>query len=231
MNRNLISALATAVTLGVPLPALAQAARAPQPGTMIVERIEQGFAFAPDVRITEVNGQTATLIGGYGGWMTDRTWLVGAGGYWLANRADDLEMAYGGLVAEWLARSDERIGFGIRGLVGGGGATIGTTFGDYFGVRDIDVPRGDPRFRHANQWVRGGRGVASIDADTVLLVREYFFVAEPQANVIIHFTRWARLNLGAGYRFTAGAGPLDDELSGASASIAIQFGGASRKRP
>jgi hypothetical protein len=231
MRHRFIPALAAAVTLGTSLPAFAQPTPAAQPGTMIIERIEQGFVFAPDVRITEVNDHTSTLVGGYAGWMTDRTWLVGGGGYWLVNGSDDLEMAYGGLVAEWLARSDERIGFGIRGLVGGGGATIGTTAGEYFGVRDLDVPRGDPRFRHANQWMRGGHGGAAIDAETALLVHEYFFVAEPQANVILHFSRWARLNVGVGYRLTAGAGPLDDELSGASGSIAIQFGGASRKKP
>ena len=50
--------------------------------------------------------------------MTDRTWLVGAAGYCLANYDDDLKMAYGGMLVEYLARSHERIGFGVRGLVG-----------------------------------------------------------------------------------------------------------------
>jgi hypothetical protein len=219
----------TAAIAGLPLAAFAQA---PQPpGTMVIERVDQGFVFAPDVRFTEVDGETSTLIGGYGGWMTDRTWLVGAGGYWLANQDDDLEMAYGGLVVEWLSHGTERIGFGVRGLVGGGGATIGSTVGDYFELDDIELPHVDPRFRHASRWIRGGRGGASIVADTPLLVHEYFFVAEPQASLILHFARWARLDVGVGYRFTAGAGPLDDELSGVSASVAVQFGGASRKRP
>ena len=60
-------------------------------------------------------------------------------------------------------------------------------------------------------------------------MREYFFVVEPQASVIWHFTRWARLDLGVGYRLTAGAGPLDEDLRGPSASMAVQFGGSSRK--
>ena len=60
-----------------------QPATPPASGTMTVERIEEGFAWAPDVRVTEVNDRTATLIGGYAGWMTDRTWLIGGGGYWL----------------------------------------------------------------------------------------------------------------------------------------------------
>lgn len=227
MRSHIALAIAAGLAASSPLVAAGQAPGAPPPGTMIVERVEQGFVYAPDVRITEVDDRTAALAGGYVGWMTDRAWLVGAGGYWLANRDDDLEMAYGGMLVQWLGRSDERIGFGVRGLVGGGRATLGSTVGEYFG--------GDVRTPHAADWnrhrgeIRGGRAI--IDADTELLVREYFFVAEPQASVVLHFTRWMRLDMGIGYRFAAGAGRLDDELSGASASVAIQFGGKSREKP
>jgi hypothetical protein len=227
---------AALLSVGASANALAQAATplAPQ-GQLTIERVEQGFVFAPDARITEVDGQTATLAGGYAGWMTDRRWLVGAGGYWLANQDDDLKMAYGGMVVEYLARSDQRIGFGVRGLVGGGRATLGSTVGEYFGVDgDIGLPARDPRHSHASRLVRGGRGDRGdgpfpIGSDTAILVREYFFVVEPQASVIWHVTRWARLDLGVGYRLTAGAGPLDEDLRGPSASVAVQFGGGSRK--
>jgi len=221
------SALAQTTDL-LALPA-AQAQPA-QPGQITIERVEQGLVFAPDARITEVNGETAALAGGYVGWMTDRTWVVGAGGYWLANQDDDLKMAYGGMVVEYLVRSQERIGFGVRGLVGGGRATLGSTVGEYFGVTDASLSRGDGRQGQASHMLRQDRGGRfPVTADTELLVREYFFVVEPQASVIVHFTRWARLDLGVGYRLTAGAGPLDDELRGPSASVAVQFGGRSRK--
>ena len=217
-----------------PLASPGQTAIAP-PGQLTIERVEQGFVFAPDARVTEVNGETATLAGGYVGWMTDRTWLVGAGGYWLANQDDDLKMTYGGMVVEYLARSQQRIGFGVGGLVGGGRATLGSTVGEYFGV-DGEIGRfgGDPRHDQAARMVRGGPsrhpgGALPISADTEILVREYFFVVEPQASVIWHFTRWARLDLGVGYRLTAGAGSLDEDMRGPSASIAVQFGGGSRK--
>lgn len=206
-----------------------------QTGQLTIERVEQGFVVAPEARITEVNGETAALAGGYVGWMTDRTWLVGAGGYWLANQDDDLAMAYGGMVFEYLARSQQRIGFGVRGLVGGGRATLGCTVGEYFGVEsDIGLPARDPRHNGASRLVRGGRGGRGgggfpIAADTEILVREYFFVVEPQASVIVHVTGWARLDLGVGYRLTAGAGALDEDLRGPSASVAVQFGGGSRK--
>lgn len=226
---------ALALTLCVSANALAQSPSTPtQTGQITIERVEQGFVFAPDARITEVDGRTATLVGGYAGWMTDRTWVVGGAGYWLANQDDDFEMAYGGMVVEYLARSQQRIGFGVRGLVGGGSATLGSTVGEYFGVDgDIGLPVRDPRHGGASRMLRGGRGghgggAFPISSDTELLVHEYFFVVEPQASVIVHFTRWARLDLGVGYRLTAGAGALDEDLRGPSASIAVQFGGAKR---
>jgi len=232
MRRAIASRMLLAVLMwiGISAGALAQTAPSAPSGQLTIERVEQGFVFAPDARITEVDGRTATLVGGYAGWMTDRTWLVGGGGYWLANQDDDLKMAYGGLVVEYLARSQERIGFGVRGLVGGGSATLGSTVGEYFDVDGIGLPVPDPRHGGASRMIRGGRrGPFPISGDTQILVREYFFVVEPQASVIWHFTRWARLDLGIGYRLTAGAGSLDEDLRGPSASVAIQFGGSSRK--
>jgi hypothetical protein len=228
------------VSICVSANALAQPAVPPdqptpaaRPGQLTIERVEHGFVFAPDARITEVNGETAALAGGYAGWMTDRTWLVGAGGYWLANQDDNLKMAYGGLVVEYVARSHERIGFGVRGLVGGGTTTLGSTVGEYFGADgDIGLPAPDPHRGGASRMVRGGRGNHGggsfpIGADTAILVSESFFIVEPQASVVWHFTRWARLDLGLGYRLTAGAGSLDEDLRGPSASIAVQFGSGS----
>ena len=224
-----------ALSICVSADALAQTASTQtQPGQLTIERVDHGFVFAPDARVTEVDGETAALVGGYAGWMTDRTWMIGAGGYWLANQDDDLKMAYGGLIVEYLARSQERIGFGVRGLVGGGSTTLGSTVGEYFGVDgDIGLPIRDPRHDGASRMVRGGRGghgggSIPIASNTEILVHEYFFVVEPQASVIVHFSRWARLGLGVGYRLTAGAGPLDENLRGPSASVAVQFGGVKR---
>ena len=235
LSRRLLGALAVWTACGGS--ASAQLAPTPVPpatGQLTIERVEQGFVVAPDARITGVDGRTAALAGGYAGWMTDRTWLVGAGGYWLASNDDDLQMAYGGLVAEWLARSDQRIGFGVRGLVGGGRATLGSTIREYFGDGGgVGLPVRASRLIQAARLGHRGRagwdGRMPIDADTPLLVREYFFVVEPQASVVWHFARWARLDVGVGYRLTAGAGALDEDLRGASGSVAIQFGGASRK--
>ena len=105
----------------------------PSPSKLIVQQAEDGWLAAPDVKFGRIDGHDAAIVGGYGGWVTDRTFLVGGGAYWLANGHDGAEMAYGGLVLEWLARTDHRIGFGARTLVGGGEATIPVPFSSIYG--------------------------------------------------------------------------------------------------
>ena len=109
-------------------------------GPMIVERIHSGFLVAPDVKVTEVDKKTSELVGGYAGWVTDDTFFIGGGGYWMANQSHDREMAYGGLIVQWLARRSDRFGFSAKGLVGGGRATLSST------LSEILAP-GDPHRR------------------------------------------------------------------------------------
>src|SRR5712691_8783426 len=99
-------------------------------GPMIVERVHSGFLVAPDFKITEVDKKTSELAGGYAGWVTDDKIFIGGGGYWLANQSRDREMAYGGLMVQWLARTNERFGLSAKGLVGGGRATLSSSVSD-----------------------------------------------------------------------------------------------------
>src|SRR4029450_3196196 len=118
-------------------PAAAQTATPVNQGPMIVERMHSGFVVVPDVKVPEVDRTTSALAGGYAGWLTDKTFFIGGGGYWLANQASDRKMAYGGLVLQLLARTDRRVGFGVKGLIGGGRATLGTTVTQIPGFRDL----------------------------------------------------------------------------------------------
>src|SRR5258708_20293616 len=90
-------------------------------GRMTVERIHSGFLAAPEVKVTEVDHKTSELVGGFAGWNYDDTFLVGVGGYWLANgNHNDREMGYGGLVVQWLANGHGAAGFGAQTPFGGG---------------------------------------------------------------------------------------------------------------
>jgi hypothetical protein len=169
-------------------------------GPMTVEAIHDGPLAAPDVKITQFDGQTDALLGGYAGWLTDNTFFIGGGGYWLVNPSHDHELGYGGVIVQWLQRANAPFGFAVKGLIGGGWATLPETFV----ARDR---RGRPT------TVTG-------------LISEGFFVAEPQIDALIRVTRHTRLTVGAGYRFTAGS-HNDSDISGPVATIGFQFGGGS----
>lgn len=182
---------------------------------LIVEKIETGWLFAPDVRVTELDGRTGTLAGGYIGRITDRTLTFGGGGYWLTNRDHHFKMAYGGAVVQWMAQADRTIGFGVRALVGGGSATLPRPLGDLVNL--------DALHRHSPRQARFGQ----IDPTTPVGVEDDFFVVEPQVDVLWNLSPRYRLNFGVGYRMVGWAPYLGDQLRGVSGSIAFQVGGGS----
>jgi hypothetical protein len=192
----------------------------PPPGSLQIERIESGFVIAPDAKFTEVDDRFATLAGVYGGWLTDRTLLVGAGAYWLANRDDAFKMQYYGGLVRWTFAARHTFGVSAGGFVGFGDATLGRTYGELFpsGQRIKDPMR----FRAS----RGHGDVRTpLTNDTVLRINDGFVLAEPQLNGVWNITSWMRLDAGVGYRFIGAADVLGDELRGPSGSVAIQLGG------
>jgi hypothetical protein len=192
------------------------------PGPMTVERVKSGFLVAPDFKVTGFDHRVSELAGAYAGWLTDQTFFVGGGGYWLANRSRDREMAYGGLMVGWLAHGDRRISFGAKGLVGGGRATLLGSLGDVFAFDDEDG-RTLPRME-----VPGSRGVIPAPlVNTTVRIRQEFFIAEPEANVVVSLRRNVRLSGGVGYRLIGGARDMQGRLRGATGSLALQIGGGS----
>jgi hypothetical protein len=169
------------------------------------------------VKVTEVDHKTSELVGGYAGWVTDDTFFVGGGGYWLANaRGNDREMAYGGLVVQWLARKNSRVGFGVKGLVGGGEATLSDT---------ITITPRVPEFRTVD-----GRVPTPAPALVQRVrFREGFMIAEPEALLSLKLTKRMRLAGGVGYRFTGSDRRRlgGDRLDGTTGSLALQIGGGS----
>jgi len=212
MRRALI--LSTLVWLA-PAPASAQA---PSGGPMVVERIHSGFVIAPDVKATEIDHRVSPLLGVYGGWLADDTFLVGAGGYWLVdNHHNDREMAYGGLVVQWLGNRGGRFGAGIKALLGGGEAMMTQSY-------TIQIPA-----------VRAPNGQITIPATTRTeraRFRRSFALAEPEVLGVVRLSKHLRLTGGVGYRFAGRDDHRDPfggdfRLSGATGSVALQIGGGS----
>ena len=153
-------------------------------------------------------------MGAYGGWVLDRTLLIGAGGYWLTNRSSAFKMAYGGAVVEWLIGTGKPVGFSARGLFGGGRATLPGTVNGFSNPPDRD---------------NDGRQFP-IPGPYTVAFRERFFVAEPQANVLVRLTDRLRLNAGVGYRLIGGADSMNSRLRGATGSVGLQIGASNRRR-
>jgi len=193
----------------------------PAQGPMTIERVHSGFVVAPDVKMTEVDDTTSALVGAYAGWLTDDTFFVGGGGYWLANQDRDRKVAYGGLVLQWLTHTDSRIGFGAKALIGGGQATLGTTLSQNFRLPDLpNAPAVSQVFRDLDRLFH---------PPTTIRVRhdEGFFIAEPQVDLVVRLARQLRLNAGVGYRLIGAEGRDERRLRGASGSIALEIRGGS----
>jgi hypothetical protein len=193
----------------------------PAQGPMTIERVHSGFVVAPDVKVTEVDNTTSALAGAYAGWLTDDTFFIGGGGYWLANPDRDRKMAYGGLVLQWLTHTNSRVGFGAKALIGGGQATLETTVSQDFRLPDLpNIPAASQVFRDLDRLFRPPPSVR-VRHD------EGFFVAEPQVDLIVKLARQLRLNAGVGYRLISTEGRNDRRLRGATGSVALQIGGGS----
>jgi PEGA domain len=188
------------------------AARPPQPGSVVkVSDGEDGVVFAPDVKFTEVNHDFGTLIGAYGGYVFDGQIMFGGGVYWQANSVNGLHIAYGGPVVEWRALRGRTIGFNLHALVGGGTVYSDYPYAYYDGGVYVD-PRG-----------RNGRDVR-VPPGAYVYPYPYhyydaFFVADPEAQLVVHFGSSVRLQGSAGYRATS-----TGSLNGATGGISVQIG-------
>lgn len=194
--------------LALPAASFAQGPTRTGPGPLVIERLENRFVIAPDFKVTEIDGDTGQLAGGYAGWLAEDTLLVGGAAYWLANGPDDAELAYGGLLIGWTTPAEHRIQFGARGLVGVGRATLGTEvtrFARFGSRRSAPAPPATTTVR-----VRG---------------RDDFFVFEPQLTLVTKLTDHFAVTWGAGYRLTGYTDFLDDRLRGLTGSVALQLGG------
>ena len=207
--------LNVALSMAPPPPAAAPRTRPPgpagppEPGSVVqVSNGEDGAVFAPDVKFTEVNHEFATLIGAYGGYVFAGQLMFGGGGYWQANSTNGLHMAYGGPVVEWRAVRGKTIGFNLHALIGGGTEYVDDHYG-YYGYGH--GPYVDPR--------HGGRVPSAAYYPYPYHDYDAFFVADPEAQIVIHFGSSVRVQGSVGYRATS-----TSRLNGATGGISVQIG-------
>lgn len=164
-----------------------------------LKNIEHGGYGGPSVRFTQINGDFAVMSGGEGGWIINHRFVLGGGGFGLANpgsvtEADPtgdpvrgkLEMGYGGGMVGIIIKSDALIHAAVDLLIGAGGMTTQNHVSD-----------------------------------------DVFFAMEPAAHIMLNITNFCRFGTGVSYRFIRGAdyGGLDDgDLDGPSWGFILKFG-------
>jgi hypothetical protein len=175
---------------------------ASQQGPLVLEPIESGFVFAPEVRFTRVDRFSSMQVGGYGGWLVSDAILLGAGGYGLVAGPDGVGMRYGGIVAGFTLPVGDGLRFGVRGLFGFGEARL---------VERLPVTCPNPSVDFApcfhSAWVR-----------------QDFVVFEPQATIGARLGPKVTFELSGGYRVIGNAGGWEGRLQSGFGSAAIRFG-------
>jgi hypothetical protein len=174
-----------------------------QEETLIGESIESGGFGGPVVKFGSINGSSGILVGGRGGWIINHAYILGGGGYGLANNVkaktlgpnDEryLNFGYGGLELEYVSDSDRLIHYSFMTLIGAGGV----------GWRDDNIRTGSN----------------GDDAS--------FFILEPAANVTLNVSKFFRISAGVSYRYITGtesAAASNADLSGPSAVLTLRFG-------
>jgi hypothetical protein len=173
-----------------------------QDETLISGRIESGGYGGPEVKFGNINGEWEVLVGGRGGWIINRQYVLGGAGYGMATKGEILrmnipglyeqfELGYGGLMLGYVSQSHRLVHVTVDVIIGGGG---------------ISPPQED--------------NFQSFNSDA-------FFVFEPNVNFILNVTPNLRFGFGGGYRIAAGVeyrGLEDSDISGASINLLVKIG-------
>ena len=200
--------IVAAAALAAPAVAAAQSSPptgANQGGPMIVEQIQQHFAFAPEYKVSKFGDTTAQLLGAHAGVFVAKSILIGGGLYTMVNGDDGRGLTYGGAVVGWEPWSAGKFGVDVRGLIGFGRGTTTDTV-------TLTTP------------VRDRRGVVLGTRQGTRWLTSDLFIAEPQVDLLFGLTKHFQLSIGGGYRFTNAEHVDNDRFAGASGSVALRIG-------
>ena len=200
-----------ALVLGLSNPATPTFSQNPEPPkdeTLLQGVQSSGGYGAPTVALTTVNGEAVAVVGGQGGWILNRRFVIGGAGRGITPLPDlslpdtpgspaQLQLGYGGLLLEYIGAPSELVHYGTQVVVGGGSVQL----------VDADY---DPR------------NGESLDRSAV-------FAAEAGARVELNVTRFFRVGLSGGYRLISGsdlerASLSDSDLSAPFGQLSLRFG-------
>ena len=165
---------------------------------------EDGFVFAPDFKITEMNHRTTGFAGFYGGVVFAGQVMIGGGAYFQLDDYPSEQMAYGGLVAEYRLFHDHPVHVTLHGLAGYGATNV-PIYGHHGGAYPT------PYYGYASCGYGYYYGCPY----------DGFFIGEPEVQVAARVGSSVRIVGGIGYRFTSAD---FYNLNGVLGSISVQFG-------
>jgi hypothetical protein len=92
--------------------------------TLVGDGVDHGGYGGFVVKFMSLGGDLGVIVGGRGGWIINHTFVIGGGGYGLANditiNGNNLNLDYGGFELEYIWRSDSVLHFTIHFGIGGG---------------------------------------------------------------------------------------------------------------
>ena len=174
-----------------------------EPETLVGDKVTHGGFGGPVLRLSRFNGQTGFMLGGHGGWIINRRFVIGGAAYGLLGNAIDvpytppagpnayLTFGYGGIELQYFERPLKLLHLTFSTLIGGGGA----------------------------EYRQGG--------GTQLTSSSAVFVVEPGAGIALNVSKKLRLSLTGSYRFVNGidlSGLSNGDLGGPAAALSLDFG-------
>ncbi|MFY0599208.1 MAG: hypothetical protein JXR03_06020 [Cyclobacteriaceae bacterium] len=165
-----------------------------------------------DVKMSEIKNDRTLLIGGYGGMIINRNYLLGIGAYGLAS-TNDFRGNHPGSVEERKLNLHGGYGGVVLGATLFTREVVHLSFPILFGGGTMDVV--DNKFLD---------GVTDFE---VTVEKSAFFVIEPTAQIEINITKRFRIAGGVSYRYITASGFRnieDSELSGLASTLSFRFG-------
>jgi hypothetical protein len=208
--RRIAMGIAKTYVLSALLLLVAGTMQAQEEETLLSGGLESGGYGAPVVKFTNFKGEFAVIVGGYGGWLINHSFLLGGGGYGLATH-HKLSTSSGSAIFPEDGRIIFGYGGGILEYIFSPRAVVHATICLLIGGGSVSVQE---------QWTDPATWVHGYQTDE-------FFVLEPSVNVELNVTTFFRVDAGASYRFVNGVSAFDlknADLSGASINIALKFG-------
>lgn len=204
-----------------PAASLAQENGEPRDETLSGGVQSSGGYGAPTVALTTLNGETAAMVGGQGGWVLNRRFVLGGALRGIAPRPDinlrnrsnlrnrppsnpesaQVQLGYIGLLLEYIGAPSRLFHYGAEVVVGGGNVEL---VGD--------------------QGFQAGPSVSDESVE-----RSAVFAAEVGARAELNVTSFFRVGLSGGYRLVSGADLEKAAVSGGDLSapygqLSLRFG-------